>query len=53
MLELHEEFPQYGFNRHKGYGTKFHLQQLQKHGPCKYHRKTYAPIQKLLQGELF
>ena len=53
MLELHEKYPQYGFDRHKGYGTKYHLQQLQKYGPCQYHRKTYAPIQKLLQMELF
>ncbi|MCF6318258.1 MAG: ribonuclease HII [Proteobacteria bacterium] len=53
MLTLHEQFPQYGFDKHKGYGTQYHLQQLQIHGPCKHHRKTYAPIQKMLQGELF
>jgi len=53
MHELDEEFPQYGFAQHKGYGTKYHLQQLQIHGPCVHHRKTYAPIQKLLQMELF
>lgn len=53
MLTLHEEYPQYGFDKHKGYGTKYHLQQLHKFGPCPHHRKTYAPIQKLLQGELF
>lgn len=53
MLDLHEQFPQYGFDKHKGYGTQYHLQQLQKHGPCIHHRKSYAPIQKLLQQELF
>ena len=53
MLDLHEKFPQYGFAQHKGYGTKYHLQQLQKYGPCQHHRKTYAPIRKLLQMELF
>lgn len=53
MVSLHEQYPQYGFNQHKGYGTKYHLQQLQKYGPCKHHRKTYAPIQKLLQMEMF
>ncbi len=53
MLEMAQEFPQYGFERHKGYGTKYHLEQLKLHGPCKHHRKSYAPIQKLLQGELF
>jgi len=53
MLTLHEQYPQYGFNKHKGYGTKHHLQQLQQYGPCIHHRKSYAPIQKLLQQELF
>ncbi len=53
MLDLHRQFPHYGFNKHKGYGTKFHIQQLQKYGPCKHHRKSYAPIQKLLQMEIF
>lgn len=53
MIEMAKEFPQYGFEKHKGYGTKFHLAQLKLHGPCKHHRKSYAPIQKLLQGELF
>lgn len=53
MQKLHEEYPNYGFDKHKGYGTKLHLQQLKKHGPCMHHRKTYAPIQKLLQMKLF
>ena len=53
MVEMAKEFPQYGFEKHKGYGTQFHLAQLKLHGPCKHHRKSYAPIQKLLQMELF
>lgn len=53
MCELDKEFPHYGFARHKGYGTKYHMQQLQKHGPCQHHRKTYAPIQKLMQMNIF
>ena len=53
MCDLDKEFPHYGFAKHKGYGTKYHMQQLQKHGPCIHHRKTYAPIQKLLQMEIF
>jgi ribonuclease HII len=53
MVEMAKEFPQYRFEKHKGYGTKSHLEQLKLHGPCKHHRKNYAPIQKLLQGELF
>ncbi|VAW34504.1 Ribonuclease HII [hydrothermal vent metagenome] len=48
MVELSVQFSQYGFEKHKGYGTKYHLQQLQKYGPCKHHRISYAPVQKVL-----
>ncbi len=48
MVELHESYPEYGFDKHKGYLTKQHLEALQKHGPCTIHRVTYAPIKKLL-----
>ncbi len=48
MVELHESYPEYGFDQHKGYLTKQHLNALQKHGPCAIHRVTYAPIKKLL-----
>ena len=44
MVELHLEYPQYGFDRHKGYGVPQHLEALKKHGPCPHHRKTFAPI---------
>ena len=44
MLELAEEFPQYGFERHKGYGTKVHLEALRKHGPCRIHRRSFQPV---------
>lgn len=44
MLVAHEAFPQYGFNKHKGYGTKVHLEAIKEHGPCELHRKTFAPI---------
>ena len=47
MRAAHEKFPQYNFIRHKGYGTKEHLIQLQKFGPCSIHRRTFAPISKL------
>ena len=53
MVALSLEFPHYGFEKHKGYGTKYHLQQLQIHGPCIHHRKSYAPVQRLLQMRLF
>jgi ribonuclease HII len=39
-----EEFPQYGFKRHKGYGTAEHLEALRRFGPCPLHRMTFEPI---------
>ena len=44
MAEYDEEFPQYGFCRHKGYGTSEHLAALERHGPCRIHRRSFAPI---------
>ena len=46
MLVIHKKYPQYGFDRHKGYGTKLHFRKLKKHGPCKIHRKTFHPVAK-------
>ncbi len=44
MLRYHKKYPQYRFDKHKGYGTKLHFQMLKKYGPCKIHRKTFRPI---------
>lgn len=44
MLKYAEEFPQYGFEKHKGYGTKVHLEALRTHGACRIHRKTFQPV---------
>ena len=41
MLKLAEEYPQYGFEVHKGYGTKAHYEALEKYGPCPIHRMTF------------
>ena len=41
-------YPQYGFARHKGYGTAFHSQALERHGPTPLHRKSFAPVAALL-----
>ena len=41
MKQLHEEFPQYGWDKNKGYGTLEHRTAIEKHGLCKYHRKSY------------
>ena len=48
MRRLHERYPQYGFDRHKGYGTWDHLQCLEKHGPCEIHRRSFEPVRRLL-----
>jgi ribonuclease HII len=44
LTRLHEEFPQYGFAAHKGYGTPEHLQALKVHGACPHHRKFFSPV---------
>jgi ribonuclease HII len=44
LLELHEQFPQYGFAAHKGYSTPEHLEALRVHGPCIHHRRHFAPV---------
>ena len=44
MLEVDKIYPEYGFAKHKGYGTKEHIEAIKKHGPCAIHRKTFAPI---------
>ena len=48
MIELDSQYPQYGFARHKGYGTAYHLAALEKHGPCPLHRYSFAPIKRPL-----
>ena len=44
MLALHAEYPEYGFDRHKGYPTPAHLQALHRHGACPQHRRSFAPV---------
>ncbi|MFA5840476.1 MAG: ribonuclease HII [Candidatus Margulisiibacteriota bacterium] len=44
MEEFHQKYPAYGFDRHKGYGTKEHFKMLQKHGPCPIHRRSFYPV---------
>ncbi|BDQ05038.1 MAG: hypothetical protein KatS3mg084_0556 [Candidatus Dojkabacteria bacterium] len=50
MYELDKEYPEYAFAKHKGYGTKLHRDLLLKYGPCKEHRKSFKPIQKLINN---
>lgn len=44
MIEQAKLYPEYGFEKHKGYLTKVHLDALKKHGPCEIHRMTYKPV---------
>lgn len=53
MLSLHERYPQYGFDQHKGYPTALHLELLEQHGPCHEHRASFAPVRRLLHPGLF
>lgn len=46
MIKYHKKYPQYGFDRHKGYGTKKHLGSIKKHGTCQIHRMSFRPCQK-------
>ncbi|WP_353152842.1 ribonuclease HII [Pollutimonas bauzanensis] len=47
-LVLHETYPDYAFDQHKGYGTALHLAKLEMHGPCPAHRRSFAPVRRLL-----
>ena len=51
MQELHDAFPYYGWNRNAGYGTAAHIKGLEKFGITPHHRKSFAPIRKLLDGQ--
>lgn len=48
MCRLHQRFPIYGFDRHKGYPTPRHLEMLRAHGPCRHHRRSFAPVRSAL-----
>ena len=45
--ELDQQYPQYGFERHKGYGTAEHMAALRRHGPCPQHRQSFRPVSEL------
>ena len=49
LLVLHAAYPQYGFDRHKGYGTAEHLAALHAYGPTPQHRKSFAPVREQLE----
>jgi ribonuclease HII len=47
MVELHQEYPAYGFQQHKGYGTPAHLAALREHGATPQHRRSFSPVSEL------
>ena len=51
MLDWHGRYPQYGFDRHKGYGTAEHLKALREHGPCPIHRLTFRGVRPQAEPE--
>jgi ribonuclease HII len=52
MMDLDRLYPEYGFARHKGYGTKVHTQALLQHGPCPEHRRSFRPVREVLRIRL-
>ncbi|MBU0700087.1 ribonuclease HII [bacterium] len=52
MVEYDAIYPEYGFAKHKGYGTELHLQAIEQHGACGIHRTTYAPVRELLSRQV-
>jgi ribonuclease HII len=53
MTALHDRYPHYGFDKHKGYGTPEHLQALGRVGPCEIHRKSFYAVGVFFQKDLF
>lgn len=49
-MDLHALYPQYAFDRHKGYGTALHRARLLEYGPCPAHRRSFAPVRQLLEA---
>lgn len=50
MRKYDEKYPQYQFGKHKGYGTKLHMEKLKKYGPCEIHRKSFRPVREAIGG---
>ena len=53
MCALHDRFPQYGFDQHKGYATAEHLEAVGRLGPCEIHRSSFRSVAVFFQGNLF
>ena len=48
LVALHQMYPEYAFDQHKGYGTALHLERLREHGACPVHRRSFAPVRAVL-----
>jgi ribonuclease HII len=53
MRALHQRYPQYGFDRHKGYSTPEHFELLARFGPCEIHRRSFDPVKSFFQKNRF
>ena len=51
MVEIDNNYPDYGFKQHKGYPTKLHINKLKLFGPCEEHRTTFKPVSILINKE--
>ncbi len=51
MLEMHKVYPDYGFDQHKGYGTRLHLERLAQYGACPIHRMSFRPCKKVISNK--
>ena len=49
LVDMDKEFPMYDLKNNKGYGTRKHLEALEKYGACKYHRKSFKPVSELVK----
>jgi len=50
MMAMHERYPDYGFDQHKGYPTALHLERLEALGPCPIHRRSFAPVRRAIEA---
>ena len=50
MDQYHEQWPQYNFAQHKGYGTRAHMAALKELGPCPIHRRSFAPLKHWIEA---
>jgi len=52
MMQFHLEWPEYGFDKHKGYATQSHIQAIHQHGPCPIHRQSFEPIKSKIKPSI-